>query len=309
MEVARPATRKRQGTMANMQLPRTVPLIAIVLMLGGMIAGSGFVGPRVARCEGTDVGKAHHPWGEFKPGAWKLIRVVEETLDENGVVASTSSTETKTTLLKVEEDGITLGIEVEVEVAGKLFKAEPKSVKQGFHGEMLCRDVKIGNPQEGIVTIEGASLPCRSQKIECAAANSKTVTTVYYSDKVNPRILRRQSVTSDPTGKKTNETTMTVVALEMPCKVLAEIKNSSLMKTINKHGKGTVATWAFTCRDVPGGVIEFWSKEVDEKGRLVRRRTLELVNYGLEPEEQPTWIGPLGRKRPARLRKSGAIQP
>lgn len=265
--------------------------------------------PGTVRGKPTSIGKEHHPWGHFEPGAWKLVRVVTETLDEEGVVTSTS-TETKTTLLKIEEDGITLGIEVTVEVAGKRFEAEPKCVKQGFHGEIASPDIKIGQARDAQLTIEGRNIPCRTQKIERSDASNKTVTNVYFSDKVRPRIIKRESITSDPKGKtKTSETTVTVVALDMPCKVLAEMKSSALMKTINKHAKGVVSTWALICRDVPGGVVEFWSKEVDGNGQLLSRSTLELLNYGLEPEEDPTRIGPLGRKRPPRTRKPGVAYP
>jgi hypothetical protein len=192
---------------------------------------------------------------------------------------------------------------VTVEVAGKRFQAEPKCVKQGFHGEVVSENIKIGPPRSAQLTIEGRSIPCQTQRLERSDASSKTVTNVYFSDKVCPRIIKRQSVTTDQKGKtKTSETTVTVVALDMPCKVLAEMKSSAFMKTVNKHTKGVVLTWALICRDIPGGVVEFWSKEVDGSGRLLSRSTLELLNYGLEPEEEPTWIGPLGHKRPRRTR-------
>ena len=124
--------------MTNVQRSTLPLLVAFILAVGSLTAV-----PRAGRCEDVGVGKAHHPWGQFKPGAWKVVRVVAESLDEKGVVTSTSSTETKTTLLKVEKDGITLGIEVEVEVAGKIFRPEPRTVKQSFYGEMVCLDLKI----------------------------------------------------------------------------------------------------------------------------------------------------------------------
>ena len=46
----------------------------------------------------------HHPWGAFRPGAWKQVCVVTETLDEKGFVKNTSTIETKTTLISVDED-------------------------------------------------------------------------------------------------------------------------------------------------------------------------------------------------------------
>ena len=76
-----------------------------------------------------------HPWGCCQPGTWKLVRVVTETLDEGGRVIGSSTTETKTTLVAADRDGITLEIQASMEVAGKRFQAEPQTVKQGFHGE------------------------------------------------------------------------------------------------------------------------------------------------------------------------------
>ena len=67
--------------------------------------------------------REYHPWGEFQPGAWKLVRVLTETLDENGLVTGTTTTETRTTLMQADERGITLEIATTVEVAGKRFEA------------------------------------------------------------------------------------------------------------------------------------------------------------------------------------------
>ncbi len=84
-----------------------------------------------------------HPWGRFDPGAWKLVRVVTETLDEHGQVVSTNSADTKTTLVDIDDDGVTLEIQTCMEVAGKRFQAEPQTVKQGFHGELVGPNLKL----------------------------------------------------------------------------------------------------------------------------------------------------------------------
>ena len=59
-----------------------------------------------------------------------------ETLDEHGQVVSTNSADTTTTLVDIDNDGVTLEIQTCMEVAGKRFQAEPQTVKQGFHGEL-----------------------------------------------------------------------------------------------------------------------------------------------------------------------------
>ena len=107
-----------------------------------------------------------HPWGRFDPGAWKLVRVVTETLDEHGQVISTNTADTKTTLVDVDNDGVTLEIQTCMEVAGKRFQAEPQTVQQGFHGELVGPNLKLQNPVDGEVLIEDRKRPCKVQALE-----------------------------------------------------------------------------------------------------------------------------------------------
>ena len=64
------------------------------------------------------------------------MRVVTESLNAQGNVESVNTTDIKTTLTQLESSSYTLKVEVTVEVAGRRFAAEPKLVKQGFHGEV-----------------------------------------------------------------------------------------------------------------------------------------------------------------------------
>ncbi len=253
--------------------------------------------------EAARISPKHHPWGAFKPGAWKLVRVITETLDNKGFVTSTSITETKTTLMKVGNDGITLGVVVCVEVAGKRFDPEPQTVKQGLYGETVGRELKCTELPAGRVTIEGSDIPCKVIQCEFSGPSSKIVTKIYYSAAISPHILRREGRTTDLTGKNTlSETSVAVVVRNMPCKVLAEIKTASFVKAVQQHLKGTITTWSQTSTDVPGGIITQSSKELDRSGRMIRRSTLELLDYGLEPEVER--MGIQGRRRPpARFRK------
>jgi hypothetical protein len=249
-----------------------------------------------------------HPWGRFQPGAWKLVRVVTEALDDRAVVTTVSVTETKTSLVNVDKDGVTLEVEVGIEVAGKQFDGQPQCIKQGFHGELAGPDVQAHAPSDGEVAIEGRKVPCRIQQVESAGSSSKTVTHIYYTDARAPYVLKRESTTTDADGKTVlGETTLEVLALDMPHRVLSELKNAAYVKTVQKHAKGSVTTLATTVADVPGGVVYHSSKELDNSGRVVRRSTLELVSYGLQPEEER--IGIFGRKRPARHRKTTIYGP
>lgn len=250
-----------------------------------------------------EISAKEHAWGRFQPGAWKVVAVVTETLDENGLVASTSVTETTTTLKEISEDGVTLEVKVAVEVAGKLFEAEPQMVKQGFHGGLLTSGLNVTPLEDSEIVVEDRTIPCKVLQLGFSGPTSKTTTTVYYSAATAPYVLRRDCVTTDAEGENTlSESSINVVTLDMPCKVLAEIKPAALVKSTHKHAKGIITTWAYTSTDVPGGVISHSSKEVDPNGRVVRRSTLRLVGYDLEPDTER--VGLLGRKGVFRTRKT-----
>jgi hypothetical protein len=249
------------------------------------------------------IAREHHPWGNFKPGAWKLVRVITEKLDEKGLVTNRSRTDNKTTLLAADDDGVTLESDVVYEVAGIQYEHEPETLKEGFHGELLTQGLKIKETGTGSVVIEGRTIPCKLLELEFSGPASKTVVNIAYSPTVAPYILKRQSVTTDLSGNNSrSETTMEVLELDMPFKVSAQIQSAAFVRTIVKHPKGTTTTLAATSTAVPGGVIWYSCKELDKAGRLTRRSTLELVDYGLELEPERT--GLFGRKRRGLFRKT-----
>ncbi len=230
-----------------------------------------------------EMGRETHPWGRFQPGAWKEVRVLAETFDEQGAITGTTIAETTTTLQKISDDGVTLGREVFVEIAGKRLDAEPQVVRQGFHGETPGQKTQVTVLPDDHVMIEGRQVPCHVEQVESSDENTKTVTKTYWSPTVAPFILKRESTTTDADGKVYRQSTIDVIALDMPRWVLGEIHSTSYVRTIVTHAKGTTSTLSITSADIPGGVICHTSKDMDEKGHLVCRSSLELIDYGLEP--------------------------
>lgn len=252
-------------------------------------------------CSAQETGpsRQHHPWGHFKPGAWKMVRVVTETLDERGTVTSTTTHDTRTVLQNLDSNGVTLDVAVTVEVAGKRFEAEPQTIKQPFHSEAAGSDSKPTAAGNATVTIEGRKVPVHLARLEYSGPNNsnKTATNIYYSDNVSPYVLRRETTTTDAEGSAVvNESVVEVLATDMPWRASGEIKTTSLVKSMVKNGRGTIVTYAFTSPDVPGGVISHTSKEFDRGGRIIRRSTLELVDFGLEREEEPGGLFRLKRR-------------
>jgi hypothetical protein len=242
-----------------------------------------------------------HPWGKFEAGAWKRIHVTTETYNEQGTIASTNITDSKTTLFDIDDNSLTLETQSCVEMAGKRFVSEPQMVRQGFHGEVLTPNLKAKEAIAGQVEIDDRKIPCQVLKLESVNGSSKTATTVYYSTSVAPNILKRESKTTDLEGKTVlSETTATLLALEMPYKIEGETHSVAHLKTVQKSPKCTVITLAVLCPDIPGGIVSHSSKELDANGRLVRHSVLELVDYGSEPEKDRSSV--FGRKRANRHR-------
>jgi hypothetical protein len=246
----------------------------------------------------TGISARLHPWGRFEPGAWKLVRVVTETLDEHGQAVSMNTADTKTTLLDVDDGGVTLEIETCMEVAGKRFQAEPQTVKQGFHGELAGPNVTLQQSSDGEVAIEDRRHACQVQPLEIVGPSEKTNVRLYYSPTLWPYVLKRESTTRDPDGKNVmSQTNVEVTALEMPVPVQEGIQSGAYVRTVYRNAKGTVTTLAVVLPDVPGGVVTHSQKEVDASGRVVRRSTLKLLDYGLQPEKDRALFN---RKHPRR---------
>jgi hypothetical protein len=234
------------------------------------------------------VPREQHPWGQFKIGSWKRVRTHTENLDEKGAVVSTSTTETTTKLVDVDDEGYTLRVDVVVEVAGKRFTAQPQIIRRGYNGEGDGQEVSVKKMGEAGVTINGRQVTCEVRKITVDANDIKRITTVHYTDSVAPYVLKRETTSINADGKPADfQSQVDVVAFDMPTKVGTETKSTSLLRILNQQGKTTTLTLEVNCLDVPGGVVSHTSKETDEAGRITRRSTLELLDYALGTGEDP----------------------
>jgi len=262
--------------------------------LKALLLVSLMLGPGLA--QGAGISRRHHPWGCFDVGAWTRVRVVTQRFEKGETLISI--TETKTTLKEVSDDGVTLLVESVVEVGGKQLQNEPKTVKQGWHGELADRDVKVTHLGPGEVVIRNRRIPCQIQQHVVVGPTDKTTTKIYYSDTVEPFILKRESVTTSLEGDaRLGETTVEVMDCDVPCRILASIRNTFHVKAVHTNSKGTTTTIAFTSTRVPGGVIRHDSKQFDKEGRLTAQSSLELLDYGLEADD--------GSPRPFGHRRSG----
>jgi hypothetical protein len=222
-----------------------------------------------------------HPWGRFPVGSWKSVRVVTETLDDKGQVANVTRTETRTTLVAADERGYSLRIESSVEVAGKRFASQPQLVKHGYYGETAGQSLTVKKLGDAEVEIDGRKIASDVRQAVFETDGIKRTSTIHYSSTVSPYQLRRETVTEGVPEDQRSTTLVETVALDMPHKVIAEVRSTALLKTTRKSPQGLKITLEFHHDDVPGGVVSHAATEADASGRVVRRSTLELIDYAI----------------------------
>jgi hypothetical protein len=227
------------------------------------------------------VPRRHHPWGRFGRGAWRVARVATETLDERGQVTDTTLTETRTTLEDVDDEGVTLKINVTLEVAGKKIETEPQIVRQGFNGEPSAPNSQVRTVGSERLIIDGRPYPCQVQQVETTAGGKKTVTKTYYCDEAAPYVLRTESTMLDGEGQARLAQTVTeVIAIDLPFPILSRLRRTAHFKAVQETPRGRTISLVVQSVEVPGGVVFQTTKELDANDRPIRRSTMQLVGYG-----------------------------
>ena len=236
-----------------------------------------------------------------------MVRVVTESFEEAGAV--TSITETRTSLEEIHEDGVTLLITVAAGRKGRQLGTDSRSVKQeAFHGGLASHETTVKSLGDAVVTIQGRQIPCKIEQVEVSTQTGKTTTKIYYSDSVEPYVLRRESVKTDPDGETVlSETTVEVVEIGVPFRIISGLSRATHIKSTHKRPGGTTERLSWVSTAVPGGIVCQTSKELDEDDHLVRRATLELVDWGLWPETERA--GRFRRLRGRPYRKSLKLTP
>jgi hypothetical protein len=229
------------------------------------------------------VPREHHPWGRFKPGSWKQVRVVTETFDRQGKLIGTSKQETTSTLVESSKSGYVLEIEVTVEVTGKRITSKPQELRQGFNGELEGQKlISLRRLGPSKVQVEGREITSDVRQVVVNGGDQKRTTTIHYCSEIEPYVLKRETSTTDAAGQTTlSQSVVEVVALDVPLEVLGEPMTACNVKTTLARPAGKTITLETHCLDVPGSLVSATSKELDEEGRVIKQSTVELVNFDI----------------------------
>jgi hypothetical protein len=268
------------GSCSGREVLRTASRVLAVLL---------FLASPLAAADDEDIAlRKYHPWGRFHVGSWNHVRIVTQTVDDGGRVISTSTTDTKSTLVERRLESFALRLETSVEVAGKKIPSQPQVVKLGYAGENLGEQLSYRNVEGDSVSIDGRKIDCSVQEVEIIGVGQKLVSLVRYADSVAPFVLHRKTTRTDLVRPaQPQETELEVIALEMPFKVCDVLQSTAHTKQVQRGPRGTTVTLSVVSSEVPGELVSQNSKKVDQKGRLTHRSSLELVAYYLAPDPTP----------------------
>jgi hypothetical protein len=223
----------------------------------------------------------HHPWGHFPVGSWKRVRTTSETLDDKGQVTNVTITDTRTTLVAADDSGYTLRTEVTVDVVGRRITTTPHVARHGYYGESPGQGLSVKRIGDASLTIDGRLIPCEVRQVVVENGSGKLTRTLHYAPQVPPFVLRRETSGEGGGDEKKNSSLVEVIALDLPQRIRGELEQASYVKITQKLPQGMKITLEVHCDDVPGGVVSHSASDSDAAGRIIRRSTLELLDFGL----------------------------
>lgn len=249
-----------------------------MLICAALLAGSA---PAAVQGQEATIPPAHHAWGHFAPGAWARVRILSETTSEDG--SKIISTTTRTTTLKaVDENGVTLQVETTVEVAGSPVVSAPQTLQFSFDDLPAAEAGQVARTVlgPGSVEIEGVPERCTIHQIEIADTATKTVIKRFYSPDVTPHVLRCETTKVDRTTEAVlAETIVQVTARDIPYPLGGKIHATALAQETHKHPSGAIRRLSLHAAEIPGGVLGESTRELDSNGRVIRRSTLEMLEF------------------------------
>ncbi len=227
------------------------------------------------------VSAANHPWAKFAPGSWKTMRTTSETFGEKKERLSHTVTHTRTELVSRDEHSYTLRISSEVVVMGKRLAGRHRTLRRRFDDVPFAYHVSYQQKGTKTVRLNGKSFSCRVYEGKATGPEGLLRVTLWHCPQHPPHVLYRHLVLTNAQNQVLEETSWTVVAVDMPFHALQQLVPTVHYKVVQRKPSGTIVRLVVSSQEVPGGVVFESSKELDPQGNLRHRSTQELVAYGI----------------------------
>ena len=242
-------------------------LICISFAFHGTVSGQQTKEVRLRDC-----------WSRFPAGAWSRVRVTKQVFNAQNQLSPIRARETLSTLTQVDEDGYELRLDVDVKVGDRVFDTPSQSLKRGRVRQTQGETYRIAIQGSANLIIDGKTIPTTVYQIVYGEGESQRVSKIHYSSVICPFVLRQESHRGgDVDGSP--ETTVEVIALDMPYFVLNESKTVAYVKTTKKQDERLTVTYEVHCADIPGGLVSHSSITRNTDGKLLERSSLTLLEY------------------------------
>jgi len=244
-----------------------------------------------------------HPWGRFLPNTWCIVQTVAVSNIDGRPVQSMQTV--KITLQSVDESGVTMHEAETLELGGR-FDKTPQIVKYDFFHEPIQDKTQVRQGEPEKLMIDRKVVPCAVRIYEQQTSGGHLTTTIWYTPHVYPYVLRVEKIMrSTPEGEGAKgqiiRQSVTLVQETAALKVLRGIRRNRTytIRTEEKAGNITRITDARCSWDVPGGLLESTTRELDAQGREIRRSASRMTNFfshemvPLQQPPQPAWVVPV----------------
>ena len=225
-----------------------------------------------------------HPWGSFQPKSWCIVQTTIVSDLDGRVVRSVQTV--KTTLKSIDESGVTLEESETLELGGKTVEKKPQMTKFDFFQERIHENTQVRQGTPVKLLIDKKGVPCSVRIYEQQTAGGHLTTTVFYSPLVYPYVLRVETVLrSAAEGENAGGQIIRQSAMFVQeTSALRAFRTSRRyrtysMQTVEKTGNITKITDARCSWDVPGGLLESTTRELDNQNKEIRRSVSRMTNY------------------------------
>lgn len=234
----------------------------------------------------------HHPWAKFSTGAWRTLRTVTATFDENQEVLARTETVRTDTLLDKDNETYSIETSTVVEVGGRKLRSGKQTSRHSLISDATSEPPLVTLQPTGDISLGGRTIPCKRWELSFGEGAARTRETVYYSAEVYPYVLRRERSAAD--GSEELESTLTshVVAVDVPLLMEEVIWPGCQLKINSTAGANVIERLELHSELAPGGLVTSTATERDASGNRVRWIVTELEDFGQageRPQSNRRW--------------------
>lgn len=226
--------------------------------------------------------REHHRWARFRVGAWREVRIVDETLDAEQQVTGRSEIVRMERLKEVGPKQFTLEQQVDIEVGGERVQSPPMTVTLGIATDEPGSVQSFTQSPPESVSLDGRDVEARVLTVETGGEAYTVRTRLLYSPVEPPYLLRSISEAVVPASEETVwRRTKKVLARELPFQWRDRQFAATFWEEQHVSTKGTKHSILVSVPGIPGGVVTRWTKETNLESRLIRREIQTLLDWGL----------------------------